>query len=82
MTKIEMANRVADLLLPKLESYRKNCGGGNIHDVNVWIAVVANNQKLMNTTVKQDPEEIAEELIHAVNEATKWLTTQVTRTFG
>lgn len=82
MTKIEMANRVADLLLPKLESYRNKCGGGDIHDVNVWIAVVANNQKLMNTTVKQDPEEIAEELIHAVNEATKWLTTQVTRTFG
>lgn len=82
MTKIEQANRVADLLLPKLEGYRNSCGGGDIHDVMCWIAIVRNNQKLMNTTVRQDPEEIADELIHAVNEATSWLVSQASRTFG
>jgi hypothetical protein len=82
MTKIEKANRVANLLLPKLEGYKNSCGGGDIHDVNVWIAIVRNNQKLMNTTVRQDPDEIADELIHAVNEATSWLVSVVSRSFG
>lgn len=82
MTKIDQANRAADLILPRLEYFKKNCGGGSIHDVMCWIAIVQNNQKLMNTTVRQDPEEIAAELIHAANEAERWLVSQVSRTFG
>lgn len=73
MTNIEKAKRHADVLLPKLEALRNNCGGGRLHDVLGHLALVSNYRWMIDRPGRNDPEVIAVETIDICTKAEKFL---------
>lgn len=73
MNIIEQAERNTELILPKLQAFKRNAGAAWIHDVDQQIAILRNFRDLMRKPRRLDPELIAQDLLHAVEKAEKFL---------
>lgn len=73
MNIIERANRRAELILPRLEAVRKTLGGGLYHEMSNHFTIVRNYHDLLLRPGLLDAEHIAEDLIHACDDAETFL---------
>lgn len=73
MNAVDTARRHAQILIPRLEAYRKRCGSGNIHDTLKWLSLLQNYVHMMENSRKFKPEELAPDLIECCHKAETFL---------